>query len=45
MTILFYKKCEKKFLGIMSTLLEIDNNIILWESVKWLLLWVLYFMT
>ena len=37
MTILFYKKCEKVFLGIMSTLLENDNNIILWESELWVL--------
>ena len=44
--ILFYKKkSEKTFLWIMSTLLENNNNIILWESVKRLLLWVLYFMT
>ena len=58
----FIRKCEKTFLWIMSTLLENDNNIILWESelstlfennnniilwesVKWLLLWVLHFMT
>ena len=59
----FIKKCEKTFLWIMSTLLENDNNIILWkkwivstllennnniilwESMKWLLLWVLDFMT
>ena len=39
------KKCEKTLLWIMSTLLENNNNIILWESVKWLLLWVLHFMT
>ena len=39
--ILFYKKCENTFLWIMSTLLENDNNIILWESE----LWVLHFMT
>ena len=41
--ILFYKKMWKDI--FMSTLLENNNNIILWESVKWLLLWVLHFMT
>ena len=36
--ILFYiKKSEKTFLGIMSTLLENNNNIILWESELWVL--------
>ena len=34
----FIKNCEKTFLWIMSTLLENDNNIILWE----IELWVLY---
>ena len=37
--ILFYEKVNCEYL------LENNNNIILWESVKWLLLWVLYFMT
>ena len=31
------KKCENTFLWIMSTLLENDNNIILWESELWVL--------
>ena len=31
------KKCEKTFLWIMSTLLENDNNIILWKSELWVL--------
>ena len=33
----FIKKCENTFLWIMSTLLENDNNIILWESELWVL--------
>ena len=37
--ILFYKKVNCEYL------LENNNNYILWESVKWLLLWVLHFMT
>ena len=33
----FIKKCENTFLWIMSTLLENDNNNILWKSELWVL--------
>ena len=33
----FINKCENTFLGTMSTFLENDNNIILWESELWVL--------
>ena len=33
----FIKDCEKTFSWIMSTLLENDNNIIVWESELWVL--------
>ena len=36
-TYYFMKNVKRHFLWIMSTLLENDNNIILWESEVWVL--------